>query len=92
MKIKNNIIQKLEGNKIQRQAKMVKEIVLASSQNILEDERIHGIAAVVGLNQGLKYNGSFKNGLYGSLATYGTLVAANGVMNIARNIELIKNA
>jgi hypothetical protein len=83
----------LEGkNKLMRQATVIKEIVLSSTKVMLEDERVYALAGTVGLMQGLKYNGSFKRGMKGGLASLGVMVGANVVRNVVRNLDIIKDA
>lgn len=82
----------LKGNKLQRQATLIKEIVVSSARVVLEDEKTYALAGTIGLMQGLKYNGSFKRGIKGGLATMGVMVGANAVRNIVSNIDEIKNA
>lgn len=48
----------------------------------LRQEWTIGAAASIGLMQGLKYNGSFKRGIQGGLATIGVLMVANGIYNV----------
>jgi hypothetical protein len=82
----------VEGNKIKRQATVIKEIALSSARVILEDEKVYALAGTVGLMQGLKYNGSFKRGVKGGLATMGVMVGANVIRNMVSNLDVIKDA
>ena len=57
----------------------------------LEQEWIWAAAAVVGLNQGLKYKGDLKAGVTGGLAVLGTLALVNGFYNIIVYWDNIQN-
>lgn len=52
----------------------------------------HGVAATIGIMQGLKYNGNLNRGI----KTYGVMTvgmcAANGIKTVFENIEAIKEA
>lgn len=60
----------------------------------LSQEWTWGAAVVVGLQQGLKYKGNFKNGLAGGLAVLMVISTANGFYNIVLNrakiMEILK--
>lgn len=49
-------------------------------------------AMVVGLYQGLKYKGSIKAGVKGSIATLVVFGTMNSIENIVRNWELVKES
>lgn len=83
---------RVEGNKLQRQAMIIKEITIGSVKLVVEDERSYALAGTVGLIQGLKYNGSVKRGIKAGTATMGVMVGVNIIRNIVGNYEEIKNA
>ena len=56
------------------------------------DPNCLSLAAVTGLYQGLKYKGSIKAGIKGSLATVVVFGALTSVENIVRNWELVKES
>lgn len=56
----------------------------------LKQEWVIGMAASVGLMQGLKYGGSVKRGLTGSAYTLGVMFVANGVYNVVTEWNNIK--
>lgn len=82
----------VKGNKLQRQATIIKEIAIGSAKLVLEDERSYALAGTVGLIQGLKYNGSLNRGVKAGVSTMGVMVGVNIVRNIVGNFEGIKNA
>lgn len=74
-----------------KQAEAIKDIAVASTMVVLEDNKTHVFAASIGLLQGLKYKGSIKLGLKAGLAAYGTLIVVNTIQNVIRNRDEIKN-
>ena len=56
----------------------------------LNQEWTIGMAAVIGLQQGLKYKGSIKQGVIGCTAVLGVMMAANGINNVVVNWDKIK--
>lgn len=48
-------------------------------------------AAVIGLLQGLKYNGNFKRGVTAGLATVLVFMTANGLYNVVINFDSKKD-
>jgi len=62
-----------------------------SAKSQMMKESTIGMAAMVGLGQGLKYNGNIKNGVKGGIATLLVLSAVNGIMNVIENYDKIKN-
>jgi hypothetical protein len=62
-----------------------------SAKHQLLNEDTILISAAMGLYQGLKYKGSFKNGIKGGLATLVTISAVNGVMALIEDYDKIKN-
>lgn len=82
----------INGNKLKRQATIIKEIAYVSTKAVLEDSRAYTVAGSIGLMQGLKYNGSFKRGTKAGLATMGVVIGAQIAQNLVKNIEVIKNA
>lgn len=62
-----------------------------SAKSQMMKESTIGMAAMVGLGQGLKYNGNIKNGVKGGIATLLVLSGINGIMNVIENYDKIKN-
>jgi hypothetical protein len=60
----------------------------AKKQMLSEDTIL--ISAGVGLYQGLKYKGSFKQGIKAGLATMVTIGAVNGFLNFVEHKDKIK--
>lgn len=85
-------INKEKGNKLKRQAKMIGDMIILNTTILMEDKRTHAIAVGIGLMQGLKYRGSFKNGVKAGLATYGALIAAQTIQNVVQERDEIKKA
>lgn len=56
------------------------------------DPNCMSLAAAVGLYQGLKYKGSIKSGVKGSLATIVVFGTVNAVTNVVDNWELVKES
>jgi hypothetical protein len=77
---------------LKRKLNVIKNIVLESGTVMLEDKRIYQAAAGIGLWQGLKYRGSFKQGLKAGIATIGVMAGANIIYNIVQSSDEIKNA
>jgi len=75
-----------------RKLNVIKEIAMGSAIGLLEDKRTHVFAVSVGLYQGLKYKGNFKNGIKGGIAAYSALILANTIHNIVDNRDEIKNS
>lgn len=71
-------------------AKVIKTVFVGGAKKQLEQEYTWGLAGVIGLSQGLKYKGSIKSGLFGGLATIGTLATVCGLYNISSNWNKIK--
>lgn len=62
----------------------------SAKKQLMQEDTIL-ISAAVGLYQGLKYRGSFKNGIKGGLATLVTISAINGVLAVVEQKDKIKN-
>lgn len=56
------------------------------------DPNCLSFVGIVGLTQGLKYKGSIKSGLKGSLATFVVIGAVNSITNVVDNWELVKES
>lgn len=78
--------------KMIRQAKMVSKIIGASTVATLEDPTVSMAAITVTLATSTTYNRSVKDGLKNGIATIGAMGVINGVVNLAKNIDIIKNA
>ena len=63
----------------------------AAKHQCIREETI-GLAAIVGLHQGLKYKGSIKSGITGMIATLVVLGAANGALQVIECWDKIKTA
>ena len=55
----------------------------------LEDTNTWAIAVTVGIYQGLKYNGSLKNGIVAGVSTLAVLASAEGIRTLILNKALI---
>lgn len=64
-------------------AKFLKTVFIGGAKEQLRQEYTWILAGAIGLNQGLKYKGSIKSGLFSGLATIGTLAAMSGFYNIS---------
>ena len=89
--IKVELKSKKEGSFI-RKAELVKHTAVVSTKVLLTDPNVHALAVGVGLQQGLKYKGSFKSGVKAGLATYGATIVGWSIYNVANNIDVIKEA
>ena len=67
-------------------------IVARSFAAEVADPTALSFVGIVGLTQGLKYKGSIKSGLKGSLATFVVIGAVNSVTNVVDNWELVKRS
>lgn len=67
-------------------------IVARSFAAEVADPKALSFVGIVGLTQGLKYKGSIKSGLKGSLATFMVIGAVNSVTNVVDNWELVKKS
>lgn len=76
--------------KILDKVKFVGTVFVGGCKEQLKQPWVIGTAAGIGLSQGLKYNGSIKRGITGSVATITVLCAANGVYNIVTFWDKIK--
>lgn len=70
-------------------AKDVKNIFVDSAMKQISDENTIMLAAIIGLSQGLKYNGNLKRGVKAGAATLMVLGSVNGVANVLKNAEII---
>jgi len=77
---------------LKRKLNVVKSIAIESSKVIFEDKRIYQAAAGIGLWQGLKYRGSFKQGFKAGIATLGVMAGTNIIWNLVQSSDEIKNA
>lgn len=57
----------------------------------MSQEWVIALAAIVGLNHGLKYKGSFKQGIIGGVAIFGTYGFVGGINGVMDNWDKIKN-
>lgn len=62
-----------------------------SALSQLKNEDTYIMSAMVGLYQGLKYNGNLVRGVKAGVATAVTISVVNGIMNTIQNIDKIKN-
>jgi hypothetical protein len=72
-------------------AKMVAELFGMGVKTEMENSGSLGFAGLVGLYQGLKYNGSLIRGLKAGAATFGVFAAISGVRSVTDNWSIIKN-
>lgn len=77
--------------KLLEKGKFIGAVFVYGAKSQLEQEWIWAAAAVVGLNQGLKYKGNLKAGVTGGLAVLGTLALVNGFYNIIVHWDKIQN-
>jgi hypothetical protein len=85
---------KLKGENIMNKLgkiNFIGQIFMEGAKAQLHQEWTIGAAATIGLMQGLKYKGSFKQGTIGALATLGVLAGANGVYAVINNWDVIKS-
>ena len=92
--INMSIRTKLEINKEETlvKAKLIGKSFKAGFMRSVTDKRTLEGAAAVGIVQGLKYNGSLKNGIKSGVAVAGVTGVLNGVLTVAENWDLIKKA
>lgn len=76
-------------NKHMSKVKLISQTFYYSAKKQLLNEDTILISAAMGLYQGLKYRGSFKNGIKGGLATLVTISAINGVLNVVEHKDKI---
>ena len=72
--------------------KMAGQVFYHSAKVALKKEEIYSIALVVGIYQGLKYNGSLKRGIKGGAAVLGGYALLNGVMNVIKSTDGINGS
>jgi hypothetical protein len=76
-------------NKLEK-VNFIGHVFMYAAKAQLNQEWTLGMAAVIGLQQGLKYKGSFKQGVIGFAATLGVVMAVNGVSNVINHWDQIK--
>jgi hypothetical protein len=59
-------------------------------KQLTDDPTTWGAATVLGLHQGLKYKGDFRNGVMTGIAVLGVIGTVNGVRSIVKNLDYIK--
>ena len=72
-------------------AEFVGTVFVGGAKAQLEQKWTWGFAAVIGLSQGLKYKGDFKNGLACGAVVLGVISGINGVSEVVRNWNRIQN-
>jgi hypothetical protein len=77
---------------ILEKANFVGKVFMGGVKAQLKQEWTWGLAASVGLYQGLKYTGSIKNGISGGAAALIVMAGASGLCNVAENWDGIKRA
>ena len=77
-------------NKLEK-INFISHVFMDGAKKQMGQEWVIALAAIVGLNHGLKYKGSFKQGIIGGLAIFGTCGAVGGVLSIMDNWDKIKN-
>jgi hypothetical protein len=65
------------------------EVVTRTLEVNLEDGATLALAALVGINQGLKYNGSLVRGVKSAVAVLATMVVVSTVYNVFKNRKYI---
>ncbi|MCF8018139.1 MAG: hypothetical protein K9L62_01950 [Vallitaleaceae bacterium] len=72
--------------------KFVVSVFHHGGMNQLEQDWAISTAAIIGLQQGLKYNGNIKRGVQGGVAVLGVMYVANGLNNVIGHRQEIKKA
>lgn len=75
---------------IVNKAKFIGTVLIGGAKTQLKQEWVWGLAAVVGLQQGLKYKGSIKTGIAGGTAVLAVLSGANALWNVASEWDKIQ--
>ena len=83
--------EKSKMEKLQKQSKMALKAFTMAFGSMAADENTIGTATVVGLYQGLKYNGSLGRGVKAGVVTLVALSTVGGLANIHGNWDVIKN-
>ena len=78
--------------KFVRKAKVIGEVFVKGTLLQFERPNSLGLAATVGLYQGLKYNGSLARGVKAGAVTLAVFGVIDGVRMVLYNIDYIKNA
>lgn len=73
------------------QLKLMGEIFITSALDQLEMEDTFAIGVAAGIYQGLKYKGSVITGVKTAAAVIGAISASNGIKNVIRNIDKIRD-
>ena len=71
-------------------SKVVGEVFKDAFIKQLESEDTWISGAVVGVAQGMKYNGSVKRGLKAAVSTVTVVAVGNGLINVIKNKDAIK--
>lgn len=87
-----DLVPRKRGPKFFRTLGRVGEAFVTGVTTQLTDEGTVMIGAAAGLHQGLKYKGDIKRGAITTAAVIGCIAVGNGIVNIFRNTEYIKNA
>ncbi len=75
---------------ISEKANFVGKVFIGGVKRELQEEWLWGMAAGIGLYQGLKYKGNIKTGIAGGLAVLVVVAGANGVYNVVAHWDKIK--
>ena len=74
-----------------RKLKLIYGTLKYASLSQLKNESTFALGVMVGLYQGLKYNGSMIRGIKSGVATMAVISLANGVMNVIENWDKLQN-
>lgn len=80
----------MNKDKIQRQAKTAGLVFKMGFMAQIQEHGTIGIATTVGIWQGMKYKGSFKNGIIAGVGTLIILGSVNGTLTLVRNKDVVK--
>ena len=76
-------------NKLIKKVRLMSKVFYYSAKNEMFSDTTLSLAAIVGLGQGLKYNGNLKRGLTAGIATMGVFGVLSGIMNVHDNRKKI---
>ena len=80
----------MDKNKIKKGLVMTKVLFTKGFAHYATDGNIVTASALIGLQQGLKYNGNVKRGLATGGIVYGGLCVLSGLCSVAANTNIIR--
>lgn len=84
-----NIKERVSKNAYGKTALDVVEAFAGGVSSQALDEETVGLATMIGLYQGLKYNGSLERGVKAGVGSFAVMTSINGVVNVLRNADTI---